>query len=85
MVSPATPGHSPQDAGMIHQTAGQLLVDGCTYDRATGVAETVPFVYSAGGKARVSNTFIGSKGGTWSGLPRVTGSGVTADNSVTVI
>jgi len=85
MVSPATPGHSPQDAGMIHQTAGQLLVDGCTYDRATGVAETVPFVYSAGGKARVSNTFIGSKGGTWSGLPRVTGSGVNADNSVTVI
>jgi hypothetical protein len=85
MKSPATPGHSPQDAGVIHQTGGQLLVDGCTYDHATSQSETVPFVYSSGGMARVSNTFIGSKGGIWTGKPRVQGSGIVADDSVTVI
>ncbi len=87
MKNPTAMGHSPTDAGMIHQTGGQLLVDGCTYDRATGVLETVPFVYSAGGKARVSNIFTGSKGQAWTGLPRVDSAGgtVTADTSVTVI
>ena len=70
---------------MIHQSGGQLLVSGCTYGRATATAETVPFVYSAGGKARVSDIFTGSQAGAWVGLPRVTGSGITADNSVTVI
>jgi hypothetical protein len=85
MKSPSSMGHSPQDAGMIHQTGGQLLVDGCTYDRASGVGEATPFVYSSGGKARVSNIFTGSKGVAWSGKPRVQGTGITVDDTVTVI
>lgn len=85
MSSPASMSHSPTDAGMIHQTSGALSVQGCLYDRASGVAESVPFIYSAGGIARAYNTWHGSNGGTWSGLPRVTGAGVTADSSVTVV
>jgi hypothetical protein len=87
MINPSASGHSPQDAGVIHQTGGQLLVDGCTYGRATNAAETVPFVYSAGGKTRVSNILTGSQAGAWSGLPRVDSAGgsVTTDSTVTVI
>jgi hypothetical protein len=89
MASPSTPGHSPTDAGVIHHSGGGLLVTGCTYDRATGVAETVPFVYAnSSGPTRVNNIFIAGRGGAWTGLPRVldVGSGtVTADASVTVV
>jgi hypothetical protein len=84
MDSPSTPGHSPADAGAIHQSGGQLLVDGCTYDRTAGQAETVKFVYSNGGVGRVSNTMIGAKGGAWSGLPRVS-SALTCDTTVTEV
>jgi len=85
MASPSTPGHSPQDAGVVHQTAGNVALRGCTYDRAGGVAETVPLLYQAGGVATLKDTYVGAKGGTWSGLPRYTGSNVRADDSVTAI
>lgn len=66
MGSPATPGHSPADAGMIHQTGGILDVDGCTTDFATGVSKTtVPFVYSAGGEWGYRAIKRASKGGSW--------------------
>ena len=80
-------GHTGE-GGVITQTGGDVLYDGVWYDRASGVAETVPFIYVSGGKARVRNIRTGTKGGSWTGLPRVdqTGSGVVdADNSVTVI
>lgn len=84
MASPATPGHSPQDAGIVHQTAGQLVMSGCTYDTATGVVETVPFLYGAGGEARIGAQMRASKGGVWTGLPRYQAAGgtVNADTSV---
>lgn len=81
-------GRSPVDAGVVHVTSGALLVDGCFYDRATAVAESTPFVYAGGtSTVRVSNVLTGSKGGTWSGKPRVTNGGsasVTVDSSVTL-
>jgi hypothetical protein len=85
MASPSTPGHSPQDAGMIHQTAGYVAVRGGVYDHTASVAETVPFLYQSGGKATVKDMVTGSKGGTWSGLPRVTGSNIRIDDSVTLV
>lgn len=88
MVSPSTMGHTPTDAGVVHVTAGRVIIDGAIYDRTSGQAETVPFVYVGGGSVRVSNVSTGSRGGTWTGLPRVndvSGTSVTADNTVTVI
>lgn len=84
MTNPSVEGHSPADAGTVHVTGGALLLDGATYDRASGQAETVPFVYVAGGKVYVKNTFAASKGGTWTGLPQVeaVGGTVTIDNTV---
>lgn len=84
MASPSTPGHSPTDAGVVHQTAGQLLLDGVTYDRATGVAESVPLVYSAGGESHVNHITRGSKGGAWTGRPRVSGA-TFYDSTVTAV
>lgn len=88
MVSPATPGHSPADTGVITQTNGYLVVDGCTYDRATGVAASVPWVSVVGGEAMVTKAMRGSKGGTWSTRPivdDVPGTAVlVSDASVTV-
>ncbi len=87
MASPATPGHSPADAGIIHQTGGQLSVSKTTYDHASAVAEAVPFIYSAGGIAYVDKIWRASKGGVWTGLPRYTAAGgtVNADASVTAV
>lgn len=84
MTNPSVEGHSPADAGTVHVTGGALLLDGATYDRAAGQAETVPFVYVAGGRVKVLNTFAASKGGVWTGLPQVeaVGGTVTIDNTV---
>lgn len=84
MDAPSSMGHSPVDAGVVHVTGGMVLLDGCTYDRTSGMAETVPFVYVGGGTARVSNQMVGSKGGTWSGLPRVKDGGGALSNDTTV-
>lgn len=87
MKNPTVPGHSPTDAGVVHQTAGQVVLGGCTYDRATGVAESVPLLYSAGGTANVNQITTGAKGGLWTGKPQVDAAGgtVTADTTVTVV
>lgn len=82
-----TTGHSGE-GGIITQTGGDMLYDGIWYDRAYTVAETVPFIYVSGGKARVRNVRVGTKGGTWTGLPRVYRGGsavVDADNSVQIV
>ena len=71
MVSPSSLGHTPTDAGAIHVTGGAALIDGVTYDKASAIAESVPFVYNNGGYVTVRNTFVGSKGGGWAGLPLV--------------
>ena len=82
MKNPESNGHSPQDAGVIHQTGGALLVSAPTYDRAEGVSESIPLIYSSGGVARVRDVFTRSKGGTWAGLPRVSAA-VSGDDTVT--
>ena len=77
--------------GVVHQTGGQLLVDGTTYDRADSVAETVPFIYtSSTGDCQVSHILRAFRGGTWTGRPRVqkySGSSENriADSTVTLI
>jgi len=91
MSSPATMGNTPTDAGVIMQTGGRLIVTGGTYDRATGQAETVPFIYNtgAGVSCRVRDISVTTKGGTWTGLPRVdttnTSSTGVVDDTVTAI
>lgn len=87
MSSPASMGHTPQDAGIVHIASGGVLLDGITYDRCNGVDETVPFVYNNGGTVRVMDTYVATKGGTWTGLPRVTSPSGTikADDTVTLV
>lgn len=84
MNSASTPGRTPVDAGLVHHEAGQLLVDGCAYDRATGVAETVPFVYTnSNADAVVTGIQRYSKGGTWTGRPRVAKPSANTENRIT--
>ena len=52
-------------------TGGEALWDGINYDRATGVAQTVPLIYANGGKVRVRNVFTVAGGGAWTALPVV--------------
>ena len=84
MVSPSSTTRSPVDAGVIMVNSGMLHMDSCTYDRATGVAESVPYVYNNGGSVRIFNQMVASKGGVWSGLPGIhTASGTTVNDSTT--
>lgn len=78
MSSPPA-GHS----GYIHAANGKVLVDGCVFERATGVAESVPIFYAAAGKHVIRNVrTIG-----FTGLPVVrqaVAGLIDADSSVTV-
>jgi hypothetical protein len=87
MQTPTSMGHSPADAGVIHQTSGRVTIIGGAYDRTGSQAETVPFGYSAGGMMRVRDLAVGSRGGTWSGLPRVAAAGgtVVVDDTATAV
>jgi hypothetical protein len=91
MTDPTAMGHSPADAGVVHHSGGWLDMQGVIYDRANAQAETVPFVYSnvTATKCIVKRTLYTSRGGTWTGLPRVDEAGtagtVDADAYVTVI
>ena len=87
MASPATMGHSPTDAGVIHQTAGRLIIHGGQHDRTGGMAETVPYLYSSGGSARVRDLSVASRGGIWAGLPRAKANGgsVSVDDTATAV
>lgn len=71
MAAPSGLGHPTTDAGAIHVTGGAAMIDGVTYDKATAIAESVPFVYNNGGRVYVTNTFKASKGGVWTGQPVV--------------
>lgn len=89
MSDPSNAGLGRTDQAVIEHTGGQLIVDSCTYDRATGVAETVPFVRAASnGDCHINRILRSERGGLWTGRPRYldTGTGtVFADASVTVI
>lgn len=78
MASPGT------HTGVIQADSGSVLIDGCTYERATGVAETVPFFAASAGNHIIRN--VRSLGFT--GKPRVQQSGtatIDADSSVTLV
>jgi len=85
MTNPGATGRS--DAGVIHVQGGKLLVDGATYRRATGVAESVPFIYVTGASTRVVVRNVVAQG-SWTGKPIVQQSQaglIDADDSVTVV
>lgn len=83
MSSPTSMGHSPADAGVVHHSGGQLDVAGCTYDRASSVAETVPFVYTASNADCIINrTKRAARGGTWTGRPRFARLTANAENRI---
>jgi hypothetical protein len=78
MASPGT--HS----GVIQAAGGQVLIDGCVYERATGVAESVPFFHATAGKHIVKNV----RGLGFTGKPTVRQTGtasITVDDSVTLV
>lgn len=82
MTNPAATGRN--DGGVVHVSGGNVYIEGCTYRRANGVAESVPFVYVTGGKVRIRNI----RGSQFSGKPVVrqaTAGLVDADDSVTVV
>lgn len=71
------------DAGVIHHSGGQLNVSGGTYDRATSVAETTPWVYTeSNADCIVTTAFRASKGGTWTGRPRFAKPTANAENRI---
>ncbi len=73
-------------SGVILVTGGEVLLDGLWYCRATGVAQTVPFVKQTGGDLIVRNIRRGHSGGAWTAYPVVntTGGTLHADDSVVV-
>jgi hypothetical protein len=83
MTNPAVPARG--DAGYVHATAGKVLLDGCVFQRATGVAETVPIFYASGGGKHIIRN-VRTVGFT--GLPVVqqsTSGLIDADSSVTLV
>lgn len=82
MASPSAT--SRDDRGVVHVTGGNVLLDGIDYERATGVAESVPLLYASGGKVRVRN--VNGRGFTGKPVVRQARTGlVDADNSVTLV
>lgn len=79
MGGPLPTGHD----GVIDVSSGAYVqVKGCHYDKATSVAETVPYVHvgDAGSQAVVAFVLRGGKGGAFTGLPVVTNATGTATN-----
>lgn len=87
MASPPTGHDGVFDVG----SGGNLDLSKCFYDKATSVAETVPYVHfstTTTNRGRVSGIKCGGKGGVFTGTPRVTNTTGTAthvrvDSSVT--
>ena len=88
MANPTGTGRT--DAGYLHFTNGQVLIDGCIFDRATGVAASVPVIYAGGtSRVRVRNCRTATDGadsGNWTPVVhKVATATVDADNSVSVV
>jgi hypothetical protein len=86
MYDPAN-GGSP--TAVIDVTGGNFLMYDCVYDRAAAVSEDVYLVNASGGttKVRIRDMDTASRGGAWTGTPKVLANGgsVTADSTVTVV
>jgi hypothetical protein len=64
-------------AGYIHQTGGNLQIDGAFVGRATGVDEDIPYVYATGSDTRTRigrvmplYSSYGGNNNAWTGKPR---------------
>lgn len=73
MSAPSTLGGG--NNGVVQVSGGaQVLIAGASYERATGVAETVPWLHASGSGTKV--TVMGVTGeGSWIGKPRYTVTG----------
>lgn len=72
MSDPSNAALGRKDLGVFQHTGGQLVVDTCTYDRASGVAESVPYVYAgSNGDCIIKNIVRSERGGGWTGRPVV--------------
>jgi hypothetical protein len=60
-----------QDRGLIHQTGGDLIMNGVVTDRASGVSQDSPIWFASGGKARIRDVQTCEVGGAWTALPLV--------------
>jgi hypothetical protein len=82
---PASSGHL-NEGGVITIRGGEVLLDGLWYDRATSVAESIPFVYQSAGDLIIRNIRRGKKGPSWTKIPRVqyNGGTISSDDSVIV-
>lgn len=82
MTNPSSTGRG--DLGVYDIRGGDVLIEDMTYQRASTVGESVPFIYvGSGARCRIRNI---RRSGPWTGLPQVTGPGsIDADNSVTVV
>jgi hypothetical protein len=87
MSNPSAQGRTPADAGVVHHAGGQLVIAGAQYDKATSVAFTVPFVYTAAtaatDKCIVKEVQVGGDGGSWTTLPIVALKSGNTDNRIT--
>lgn len=87
MSNPSAQGRTPADAGVVHHAGGQLVIAGAQYDKATSVAFTVPFVYTAAtattDKCIVKEVQVGNDGGSWTTLPIVALKSGNTDNRIT--
>ena len=82
MAAPSATGRN--DAGVVHVTGGSVLLDGIDYERASGVAESVPLLYASGGRVRVRN--VNGRGFSGKPVVRQAKAGlIDADSSVTVV
>lgn len=70
MTNPTLYSDGP-DRGVLHQTGGVFDVDHVTYDRATGVSQDVPFMFTSGGEGSIEHVRVGAKGGAWTDIPLV--------------
>lgn len=76
------------EQGAISVFGGNTIIDKPLYARATGVAETVPFIYASGANTKVAVRLARGAGSAWYGKPAVkavNGAQIDADSSVTFV
>lgn len=85
MADPAATGRN--DSGVIHISSGTVYLDTCTYTRATGVSDTVPFIYASGtAKVKVRNVMPQNfPAGTKPVARQATAGLIDADDSVVLV
>ncbi|HSU02742.1 MAG TPA: hypothetical protein VLK03_09355 [Nocardioides sp.] len=80
MTDPAATGRD--DRGVVHVAAGQVLLDGISYEKANAASTTTPLVYVASGQVRIRNVFAEGFRPT---VRQATEGLIDADDTVTVV